>query len=308
MLKKSRRLISLFLLLMLFLTGCSFSAQVEPTIAPSDTPIPPTETVAPPTTTETLVPPTVTPTKTLEPTATNTATSTPVPPSLVVSVDLGAVCRTGPDLNFAIAGYLPVGNTPALLARSETDPVWWQVELTENAVTCWVSDLVVTVEGDVESLPQITPPPIPTAASVSAQAGSGIYYFVTSTDSGGPFGCEKGDSLLYVFTGKSRTGILEDDVATALNALFSNHNQYYNGLYNPMYASSLRVGDVDFSPGDPEAYIWLAGDFVRPKDKCESQRMHDQVWETVEIQFPEISHAVIRVHNALLGDLLVVNK
>jgi len=34
-------------------------------------------------------------------------------------------------------------------------------------------------------------------------------------------------------------------------------------------------------------------------------RMRAQVWETIEIQFPEVQHAVPRVHNALLGDLLV---
>ena len=188
---------------------------------------------------------------------------------------------------------------------------WFYIQL-DDEKECWVADTVVSLAEDIASLPRITPPPTPTPDVVvggSAGGSSGnIYYFVTATDTGGPFGCETGDSLLYIETSIARTGQLEVDVTNALNALFSNHNQYYNGLYNPMYASSLRVTDVDFIPGDIEAQIWLAGDFVRPKDKCDSKRMRDQVWETVEIQFPEISHAVIRVHNALLGDLLVVNK
>jgi uncharacterized protein YgiM (DUF1202 family) len=288
------------------LTGqISSLPRLSPTVTPTETPLPPTVTAtpAPPTATATI-----TPSVTLSPTATFTITPSVVPPAL--SVDTNAVCRTGPDLNYPIAGYLEANVRVHVSGLVEGQLNWLFIQLSDGK-ECWIADSVSTFEGDVANLPRITPPPSPTPGVVaSSQLGKTdfIYYFLTATDTGGPFGCETGDSLLYIETSIARTGELEVDVVNALNALFSNHNQYYNGLYNPMYASSLRATDVDFVPGDIEAEVWLRGDLARPKDKCDSQRMRDQVWETIEIQFPEISHAVIRVNRALLGDLLVVNK
>ncbi|MBC8330486.1 MAG: hypothetical protein H8E28_00745 [Anaerolineae bacterium] len=280
-----------------------------PRLSPTVTP---TETSPPPTITNTPAPPTVTasitPSPTLEPTPTFTITPTVVPPSL--SVDTNAVCRTGPDINYPIAGYLETDATLHVSGMVEGELSWFLIQL-EDGKDCWIADSVVTLHDGGVNVPRITPPPTPTPeVMASSQLGKTdfIYYFLTATDTGGPFGCETGDSLLYIETSIPRTGELEVDVVNALNALFSNHNQYYNGLYNPMYASSLRATDVDFVPGDVEAQVWLRGDLARPKDKCDSQRMRDQVWETIEIQFPEINHAVIRVNRALLGDLLVVNK
>lgn len=97
---------------------------------------------------------------------------------------------------------------------------------------------------------------------------------------------------------------MDTDVTAALNALFSNHNQYVNGLYNPMYKSQLKAKGVEVVGNNVKVY--LAGNLVRPKDACESKRMHDQVWYTVA-QFSQ-SRAVIYLGNALLGDLLVVAK
>jgi len=218
-------------------------------------------------------------------------------------VEQNAVCRTGPSTNYRIAGYLSEGDRTSVDGVVEGDLLWWFIQINEGEKTCWISDNVVSVAGSVASVPRMTPPPTPTSAAISVPQGEGIYYFLVAEDTGGPFGC--GDSLLYIYPGIERTGELTVDITNALNALFSNKHQYYNGLYNPMYASSLRVTDVDAIPGEPEIQVWLAGDFVRPKDKCDSFRMRAQVWETIEIQFPEVPHAVIRVHNALLGDLLV---
>lgn len=296
----------LVITVMFLVAGCTLGAP-EPTAIPADTPVPPTVTETPLPPTET---PTATATATLEPTATFTVTPSPIPPSL--SVNTNAVCRMGPDLSYPVAGYLVEGAMPDVSAVVEGELNWWFIQL-EDGKECWIADTVVTMAGEVAMLPRITPPPTLTPEVVAgSHVGDGkmdfIYYFLTATDTGGPFGCETGDSLLYIETSIPRTGELAVDVVNALNALFSNHHQYYNGLYNPMYASSLRATDVDFVPGDIEAEVWLRGDLARPKDKCDSQRMRDQVWETIEIQFPEISHAVIRVNRALLGDLLVVNQ
>lgn len=184
----------------------------------------------------------------------------------------------------------------------EGDLFWWHIHVKDGEVSCWIADTVVSVAGSTASVPRLTPPPTPTEAPISASGGEGIYYFLVAENTGDPFAC--GDSLLMIYPGIARTGDAQVDITNALNALLSNKHQYYNGLYNPMYASSLRVSDVDVFPGEPESNVWLAGDFARPKDKCDSLRMRAQVWETIEIQFPEVGHAVIRANNALLGDLL----
>ena len=97
---------------------------------------------------------------------------------------------------------------------------------------------------------------------------------------------------------------MEDEILAALNALFSNHNQYVDGLYNPIYESRLKAKGVEVVGGD--VVVRLGGSFVRPKDKCESQRMHDQIWYTIS-QF-SATRAVVYLNNALLGDLLVLTN
>jgi len=305
---KTRRVLIIAIFLSVVIAGCSLGSGQEPTSTPSPpskTPIPSTSTSTP-TETETPVPPTTTPTATQIP-PTNTATSTPtntpteVPPSLLVTQN--AVCRSGPGTIYRIIGYLSEGDKTAIDGVVEGELLWWFISIDEGQKSCWISDSVVSVDGNIASVARLTPPPTPTAAAISVPQGEGIYYFLVSENTGGPFGC--GDSLLYIYPGIERTGDAEVDITNALNALFSNKHQYYNGLYNPMHASSLRVSDVDVFPDEPESKVWLVGDFARPKDKCDSLRMRAQVWETIEIQFPEVQHAVIRVFGALLGDLLV---
>ncbi len=218
-------------------------------------------------------------------------------------VELDAVCRTGPGTNYPIVGYLSAGDGAAIDGVVEADPVWWFIQIDNGEKACWISDNVVAVAGSVAGVPHLTPPPTPTNEPISVPQGEGIYYFLVAVGTGGPFGC--GDDLLYIYPGIERTGDLEVDITNALTALFANNYEYYNGLYNPMHASSLRVEDVEALPGESEINVTLRGDFARPKDRCDSQRMRDQVWETIELQFREVGHAVIRVHRALLGDLLV---
>ncbi|MBC8506424.1 MAG: hypothetical protein ISR58_01575 [Anaerolineales bacterium] len=305
---KSIRKLLPFIALSIALASCVFPVNSEPTSSP----VPPSATIKAPTATwtltvtDTLIPPTETQTATQIPptktsTSTPTQTPTPIPPAMLV--DQNAVCRTGPGTNYPIIGYLSIGDAPAIEGVVEGDLLWWLIYIAEGDKTCWISDNVVTVGGNVTGVPVLTPPPTPTGEPASNIGGDGIYYFMVAENTGGPFGC--GDSLLYIAPGIERTGVLEVDITNALNALFSNNYQYYNGLYNPMHASSLRVEDVEPGPAEGETTVWLRGDFAKPKDKCDSLRMRAQVWETIEIQFPDVQHAVIRVHNALLGDLLV---
>jgi hypothetical protein len=207
-------------------------------------------------------------------------------------------------VDYSIVGYQSVGDSPDVIGQSDTDPVWWIIEYEGKDAPCWIDDGIVTVAGAVGSLPVSTPPPTPTPKPLSnAGGGENIYYYLVKEDTGGPFGC--GDSLLYIDTGIPYTGDSTVDIQTALNAMFSNQHEYYNGLYNPMYRSTLRAADVDIIEHEPEMQVWLVGDFAKPKDKCDALRMRAQVWETVESQNPEDQHAVIFVHGALLGDLLV---
>ncbi len=302
------RVALLFAIMTIGIASCSFPSIQKPNSGhpqASNTPVPPTATWIS-TATETQIPPTETLTATQIP-PTSTSTSTPsqtpteIPPTMVV--EQNAVCRTGPGMNYPIIGYLSIGDEPVIEGVVEGDLLWWFIQITDSEKTCWISDNVVAVGGSVAGVPALTPPPTPTGAPASNIGGDGIYYFLVAENTGGPFGC--GDSLLYISTGIERTGDLEVDIPIALNALFSNSHEYYNGLYNPMHASSLRVEDVEPGPAEGEVTVWLRGDFAKPKDKCDSLRMRAQVWETIEIQFPEVQHAVPRVHNALLGDLLV---
>ncbi len=277
------------------------SATVTATDVPAtstDTPVPPTATPVPPTDTSTPLP-------SATDTPTDTNTPTPIPPSLEVSQN--AVCRIGPGLAYPIESYLVPGDVliPSGFVDGETR--WWfgAFETEQEEITCWISEQVVALSGDASILPTLTPPPLPTASPTPTSEKGEIYYFLVAEDTGGPFGC--GDGLVMVYPGIPRTGNFQKDVTAALNALFSNNHKYYNGFYNPMHASSLRVGDVD-SPSGGETRINLAGNLAKPKDKCESQRMRDQVWMTVQQQFSEAGHAVIWMNNALLGDLLVVAK
>ncbi|NOZ73522.1 MAG: SH3 domain-containing protein [Chloroflexi bacterium] len=94
---------------------------------------PPTATPAPPS-----PPPSATPTSTsVAPTA------TPLPtPNLTISADLVNL-RTGPGINYPIATRVQKGESFDIIARSDDDPVWYEVCCVGESETAWVrSDLV----------------------------------------------------------------------------------------------------------------------------------------------------------------------
>jgi hypothetical protein len=208
-------------------------------------------------------------------------------------------CFAGPSFDYTLVAYVTEGEKFSVLATVE-EQSWWFVHLDEEK-DCWIISDYVALQGD-EDIPVVTPYLIPTVTPNLSSSGSGIYYILLALDTGGPFGC--GDSLIKFYPGIQVKGDMEEEVLTALNALFSNHNQYVDGLYNPIYESSLKAKGVEKDGGD--VVVRLGGSFVRPKDKCESQRMRDQIWYTIS-QFTQ-TRAVIYLNNALLGDLLVVTN
>ena len=144
----------------------------------------------------------------------------------------------------------------------------------------------------------------PHESAAAAPAGGPIYKYLILPKTGGPVAC--GDSLIPVYVGK-RTGNTQEDVARALKGLFSNHSKQISGLYNPLYASRLKVSKVAYNPSNRNVTVKIKGKFVRPAEACERQRIRAVVWKTAQ-QFPEITHAIIFTPSQLLGDLLVGGK
>lgn len=235
-------------------------------------------------------------TNTVQPTI--TPTFTPQPANLSLNQD--TACFNGASFEHTVSEYFLEGAEFPVLGKV-SDDTWWLVQ-GEGEQTCWLYGEYVSVVGGTLDLPVFTPPPLPTLPPTETPSTVGIYYILISENTGGPFGC--GDSLIRYYPRVWSKGDMETDIMAALNALFSNHNQYVNGLSNPMYKSQLKAKGVEVVRNDVEVY--LAGNLVRPKDACESKRMHDQVWYTVAQFSP--SRAVIYLGNALLGDLLVVAK
>jgi len=225
-------------------------------------------------------------------------TNTLEPASLILNRD--TACFNGASFDHIVNEYIGEG-AEFLVSGRITDESWWKVENAEDG-GCWVYGEYVTIAGGIDDLPVLTPPPLPTLTPTTQPSTDGIYYILISENTGGPFGC--GDSLNKYYPGVWVNGDMDTDITAALNALFSNHNQYVNGLSNPMYKSQLKAKGVEVVGNNVKVY--LAGNLVRPKNACESKRMHDQVWYTVAQFSP--SRAVIYLGNALLGDLLVVAK
>jgi hypothetical protein len=216
----------------------------------------------------------------------------------VAVVDQEAGCRVGPGTAYKILAFLSVGDTGIVDGRTE-DLNWVRIQLPDLEQPCWVFSDFVTQDSDPTLLAVITPAPLPTDEVPPTQEPSGPKYFLIIPNNGGPFAC--GDGLVYYYA-KSKGKSLEDNIRIALNALFSVKSEYVGDYYNPVYKSSLQVSKVEIDNGRPT--IWLKGKFVKPKDSCDSQRMHVQVWETAS-QFGGVTQRpVIWVNNVLLGDLL----
>lgn len=140
----------------LVLASCNLTA-LDPTPIPSvqtspmpDTPIP-----------------TVPSTPTLVPIETLLAVDTPTRvPTATLSIILAAPrdqpvnCRFGPEISYAIVGALILGRQAEVVGKS-IDAAWWYVKNPSDPSTnCWLSADFVVVEGNVDSLPVVSPPEI----------------------------------------------------------------------------------------------------------------------------------------------------
>ena len=149
------------IILILFLGGLSYffasnlnSKEPEPQIME----IPVTVIVSATSLPETEIPPT----NTLEPTQIPTHTDTPIPtvfnpPVLLALTNMH--CRQGPSSDFRIAAYLYAGQQADVLAALEIGD-WWLVKNPQSPQTaCWVWGGAVKIQGDIDNLPSLLPPP-----------------------------------------------------------------------------------------------------------------------------------------------------
>lgn len=135
-----------------------------------------TQVVAVPTTTP--APPTATPEPTeppTEPPPTEAPTSAPSEPQ-TINIILPANVRSGPGTNYPALGGLNTGTTVTVVGRDGSG-TWFAIASDLPGATdgvAWVSNLVATFDGDVNSLPVMqasAPPPPAGPTSTTAPAG-----------------------------------------------------------------------------------------------------------------------------------------
>jgi hypothetical protein len=119
--------------------------QIPTTAAPSFTP-----TFTPNTSTPTYTP---SPTSTLTPTATN---------SSLISAEVNTNCREGPSTAYRVVGYLLVGDIVEVHGHNASETWWYIQNPTTAGQYCWVWAETTAVTGEVNNLPEVTPPPPPT--------------------------------------------------------------------------------------------------------------------------------------------------
>jgi hypothetical protein len=137
------------------------SSTLEPaTIAPTDTPQPPTETLVP---TETQTP-AATLTATLEvgilPSETPSPTNEPVTAEVMKETN----CRTGPAGNYDLVTTFPTGTKLQMVARDLGGAFIYVQNPDKPEELCYILANNARVSGDPLVLPQISPMPSPTAA------------------------------------------------------------------------------------------------------------------------------------------------
>jgi uncharacterized protein YgiM (DUF1202 family) len=92
------------------------------------------------------------------PAATLTPTFDPTPRGTVTTAS--ANVRTGDSTLYPVIASLPQGTVVDLVGISSTGSGWYQVRLASGQLG-WMSPTVITVSGNVNQLPRVTPPPPP---------------------------------------------------------------------------------------------------------------------------------------------------
>jgi hypothetical protein len=142
----------------------------------------PTQTVSAPTRIVVVIPTTTpvlaTATPPIPPTATATPTenalaSTSTPTGAILTITLPANVRSGPGQNYPVIGGLQAGETAPVIGRDAAG-TWFVISFSGSlSGQGWVSNLVSSYAGDVNSLPVVAvPPPPPTAQPTAPPANT----------------------------------------------------------------------------------------------------------------------------------------
>ena len=143
----------------LILASCNFPTA-------GDTPLSSPTADSPPLNISTL---TVVPVETFLTRGLPTVTPTGTPTRVVAfPKDQPVNCRFGPSISYAIVGELRPGRQAEVIGKS-LDVAWWYVKNPSDPSTnCWLAADFTNTEGNLESLPVVTPPEVGvTAITVS---------------------------------------------------------------------------------------------------------------------------------------------
>lgn len=149
-------------------------------------------------------------------------------------------------------------------------------------------------------------PPLPIGAGAFASVSEGtvrIYFIRLKT--GGTTGC--GDSLVAMSSGVRISGDIAEDVAAGLERLFALKDKFIGDLYNPLYASSIRVEKVDFDSRSGLIAVYLRGTYKPSGDDCDHTRVKAQVWSTIR-QFRGVERTNIYLNGIPFGDRVSNDK
>lgn len=149
-----------------------------------------------------------------------------------------------------------------------------------------------------------SPPPLTHFIPLPAASNNTVNIYFIELNAGNA-AC--GDRILAVSSGVEKSGNIQKDVAAGLRKLFSYKEKFYGDLYNPLYASRLRVEKVEFNRKNGLIEVWFNGSFNRPGDPCDNTRIKTQIWNTIK-QFPEVKNTNIFLKDIPFGDLLANDK
>lgn len=101
-----------------------------------------------------------------------TFTPTPIPQ---LTVNQSVECRTGPSTDYDVVASYEPGQQVDLAGRNNDQSFW--IVRNESGRECWIEAQAASVSlGGTGSLPELTPPPVPTPAPPAAPSGiSGSY-------------------------------------------------------------------------------------------------------------------------------------
>ena len=222
------------LFVLLFLTACNGPVQDPglPSTSEStqsdegqiaDSPLPPTDTTAPPTET-----PTATPLPTL--------TSTLAP---IANISANTNCRTGPGSVYDLLHTYLAGDEVVLHGKNPNGFFWYTSDSAGINPDCWLWTQYATPVGDTAMLPVFTPPPTPTLSPdfeitfFHADVGAGQFHFFFEIENTGNVVWDS--ALLYIY----------DPVVWQDAGRFSNTFQVNGTLPTPT-KDSILVGDTGY--------------------------------------------------------------